>query len=550
MAAEDPRLQVQHLSLTLTPPGQPAIPVLRDVNLHCQAGETLALVGESGSGKTLLAYTIAQLLPTYARVSANSRIMLSGRTLLDLPAQARPALRRRHIGFVFQDAMSALNPVLTIAQQLREALSTATDYPPTTQMHDLLDKVGINDPKRCLHAYPHELSGGMKQRCMIAMAIAGQPALLIADEPTTALDVTVQAQVLALLRRLQQQHGMSMLFITHDLGVVSEVADQVAVLRQGEVLEFARCSDFFQRPQHTYTRALFAAHPTRQPRKAAAKTIQPATPLLRVDKLTVQFPGKRQRLWQKPAPLQAVSDLSFTLAPGQTLALVGESGSGKTTTAKALLNLVTPQQGEIHFAGQRLSRKRSVASALATGIQMIFQDPNAAVNPRMTIGQIIAEGLPRQGLTSAQKTARIHALLRAVELDPSMQHRYPHEFSGGQRQRICIARALASTPRLLICDEPTSALDASVQAAVLRLLKTLQQEQNLAYLLITHDFGVVHALADYVAVMRRGQLVEHGNAAAILNHPQHPYTQQLRQAIPTLPGQLAQPATHQRNACT
>lgn len=524
-----PLLHIQDLSLHF---GNPKQLTVNKVNLTLNASETLALVGESGSGKSLTAAAIMCLLPTTAQRHPNSRILLQGEDLLALPESRMCTQRGRRIGLIFQDAGVAFNPVFTLGQQLLEALAIHTTLSRRDRLkraHTLLKEVGIQDTKRCFNSYPHELSGGQLQRTLIAMTLAGEPELLIADEPTTALDVTLQAQILQLLRDLQQRHGMGLLFITHDLNVVKQIADRVAVMQAGCIVEQGTLKQCLNRPKHAYTKQLLAAASMHSPPKAKRYTTQ--EPLLQVKHLSVQFPLKRaaRKHWRDRF-FTAVNKVSFDLYPGETLALVGESGSGKTTTGNAILRLAPTSGGHIHFANTSANGHSPQAlQQLRRHVQVVLQNPFSAMNPRMTIGDILSEGLIAQGRVADADAAqeRVIQALRDVELDPDCQHRYPHAFSGGQRQRICIARALVLEPQLIICDEPTSALDVSIQAQILDLMQRLQQERGLSYLLITHDFAVVSRLAHRVAVMHQGKIVEIGPTKRLLNCPQHHYTQRL-----------------------
>jgi len=530
MENPSPLLQIDQLSLSFQ--SQAGLsPLLKSISLVVLPGQTLALVGESGSGKSMTALAVMQLLPSAARVHRDSRVLFKQQDLLSLPQRAISRVRGRQIGIVFQNAMSAFNPVLTIGYQLHEVLRCHFNLSQALERErilELLDEVGIVNPQQCYAAYPHQLSGGMRQRALIAMALAGEPELLIADEPTTALDVTIQAQVLATLQAVQAKRCMGMLFISHDLGVVARIADSVAVLYHGEIVEQAKARDFFQHPQQAYSQQLFAALPkvkVRQPSRFVSQSI--ADPLLKVENLSVHFPKLAN----------AVNQVSFYLNKGKTLALIGESGSGKTTTGKAILQLLPNISGQIYFEGRLLSDlNQADLKSLRKDIQVIFQDPYAALNPRMTIASSIEEGMLVQGIgrTAVERGQRIDNLLAAVGLPLDYKQRYPQALSGGERQRVCIARALAVEPKLLICDEPTSALDVSVQAQILKLLDQLQKERGLTYLLITHNFGVVGYLADDVAVMHRGQIVEYGPSQQILSAPQHPYTQKLLASVLTV----------------
>ncbi|MDQ2993380.1 MAG: dipeptide ABC transporter ATP-binding protein [Pseudomonadota bacterium] len=513
-------------------------PVVKGVNFRIGAGETLALVGESGSGKSLTALAIMQLLPPNAVIDVQSTVRLAQTDLLTQSEVAMRKVRGRRIGMIFQDAMAALNPVLTIGQQIEEVLHFHLQLPRRmrhARVLTLLDEVGIAEPESCAESYPHQLSGGMKQRAMIAMALACEPELLIADEPTTALDVTIQAQVLHLLRDLQAQRGMSMLFITHNLGIVYEMADTVAVMRQGEIVEHAQATAFFKQPQHEYSRALFSA-------VADWRIITPSdpptcAPIVQVDDLKIHFPIRAGIFKRVVGYVKAVDGISFDLYPGRTLALIGESGSGKTTAGLGMLRLTNVTSGKILYEDHNIvNSSRRQLKSVRSDLQIIFQDPHSSMNPRMLIKDIIAEGMVAQciGKTTVEREARVAELLMKVGLLPEHMYRYPHEFSGGQRQRICIARALALEPKLIVCDEPTSALDVSAQQRVLDLLQTIQRDTQIAYLLITHDFAVVAKMAHDIAVMYHGKIVEAGSVQQILSHPQHPYTQQLLAAVPRI----------------
>lgn len=531
-------LEIKDLSIAFKT-RQGTKPVVKAVSFKIEKGKTLALVGESGSGKTLIALSIMQLLPVTAYVSARSKIIFDKKDLLLLPEFTMRHVRGRRIGMIFQEAMTALNPVLTIGQQIEEVLCAhfkMAKRARNLRVIDLLNQVGIKNPRQCAINYPHQLSGGMRQRALIAIALAGEPELLIADEPTTSIDVTLQAQILSLLRTLQNKMGMSILFITHDLGVVSEMADRVVVMQQGEVVEQAPATRFFKNPQHPYTLKLFSAIPRfdrieKEAVKQADKT------LLSVRDLKVYFPIKKGFFKRPVDYVRAVDGVSFEVQVGKTLALVGESGSGKSTIANAVMCLQRPTEGEVLFCDHRVSHLgyRSV-NKLRQDFQMIFQDPYASLNPRMLVRNIIEEGLlvHRKKLVLSERLKRIDELLALVGLEPEHKDRYPHEFSGGQRQRICIARALAVEPKLLVCDEPTSALDVTVQMQILKLLRALQSDLGLSYLLITHNMGVVGYLADEVAVMHRGRFVERGLVRDILFSPQDDYTKQLMAAVPKI----------------
>ncbi len=511
--------------------------VIDNIDLQIYPHETFALVGESGSGKSLTALSVLRLLPPQARLDAES-ISLQQQELLSLSESEFCRWRGKRISLIFQDHMSSLNPVLTIGEQIAEVLRIhfrLNRRQIRQRVLELLSQVEIPQPNQRITAYPHQLSGGQRQRVMIAIALAAQPDLLIADEPTTALDVTIQAQILQLLRRLQQQTGMALWLISHDLALVSTIADRVAVMQKGKIVEVNQTTVLFSSPQHPYTQKLLAALPS----FANARQVEQssASILLQVKDFKVYYPI-RQGIFKRIVDyVRAVDNIHFTVSRGRTLAIVGESGCGKTTLGKALLNLLPIQQGEVWLdqvlltalSGEALRRQRAA-------IQMIFQDPFSAMNPRMLVGDIMIEGLKalQPSITKAETQAIIIQLLQQVDLPLEAALRYPHEFSGGQRQRICIARALAVKPKLIVCDEPTSALDVSVQAQIIRLLKQLQQQQGLSYLFISHDLAVVAEIADEIAVMYQGKIVEQQPTVQLLTAPQHPYTQKLLAAVPKL----------------
>jgi peptide/nickel transport system ATP-binding protein len=527
--------------------------VVRDISFQVERGETLALVGESGSGKSMTALSIARLLPPAARVSAGE-IKLSGRDLMQISEREMRDVRGSKIAMIFQEPMNSLNPVLTIGDQIAECVrrhQSVTRSAARQQSIELLAAVGLPAPQRNIDEYPHQLSGGMRQRVMIAIALAAQPDLLIADEPTTALDVTIQAQVLDLLKDLQSQFNMGLLFITHDLAVVKQTADRIAVMHQGELVEHGTNEAFFASPKHAYSRALLAAIPTAQKRlqrdleqdaKRVSAVAQPeaedaAGPILSVRNLQVHFPIRGGVFRRAVDYVRAVDDVSFDLHAGKTLALVGESGCGKTTVGKAILQLLKSNQGSVQFQQRDLQTLGNEdLRKIRQDLQIVFQDPYSSLNPRMLVGDILEEGMTALAVlkTTQDRKRKIKLLLDQVGLPADSVLRYPHEFSGGQRQRISIARALAVEPKLIVCDEPTSALDVSVQAQVLNLLIDLQEELGMSYLFITHDMAVVSYLADEVAVMHQGQIVEQGPTEQILLQPQHHYTQKLLAAVPSL----------------
>jgi peptide/nickel transport system ATP-binding protein len=595
-------LSVRDLTVTIGP----ASPV-EGVSFDIAAGETFALLGESGCGKSMTALALMRLLPAAARI-ARGRVQFAGRDLCALPETAMRGVRGGKIGMIFQEPASSLNPVMTVGAQIAEAIGLHGQSPAGTaaaRVVELLAAVGIPDPERRAREYPFQMSGGMKQRAMVAMALAGEPALLIADEPTTALDVTIQAQVLDLLDGLRRQRRMAMLLISHDLGVVAKMADRIGLMYAGQLVEMAPQAEFFALPAHPYARRLFAAMPhaaaraqrlatipgsvpplgtlhagcrfvdrcdealphcattpppwrddgVRQvrchlePRRVMQAVSRPGdlhekvgagetasgggAPLLQVADLKVHFPIRRGLLQRTVGHVRAVDGVSLHLPAGRTLALVGESGCGKTTVGKAILGLQVKTAGAVHWAGQPLD---GLAPAR---MQMVFQDPFGSLNPRLRIGEIVAEGL-RALHRAGDHALQVGALLEQVGLAADLAQRYPHEFSGGQRQRIAIARALAVQPHLLICDEPTSALDVSVQAQILNLLTDLQARLGLAYLFITHNIAVVDYLAQEVAVMYLGRIVERGLVDEVLRTPRHPYTQALLAAVPTLDGKAGE----------
>ncbi|MER8535353.1 ABC transporter ATP-binding protein [Mesorhizobium sp. M1005] len=513
--------------------------VVSDLTFGLMRGETLCIAGESGSGKSMTALAIMGLLPQPAARIGSGSIRLGNQDLAALSESGMRRIRGDRIAMIFQEPMTSLNPVLSIGRQLTEAIEAHTSLSRSNsrlRALEALKAVRIPDAERRLEHYPHELSGGMRQRVMIAMALALNPDVLIADEPTTALDVTVQGEVLELLRDLQREHGTSVILITHDMGVVAEMADRVIIMRDGRMIEQGRAADIFNRPQADYTRELLAAVPrigggrTAEGRQDAAN--MPAE-LVSVSDLHVRFDLHGGFFGRVDRRVHAVEGVSFSIAPHETLSLVGESGCGKSTTAKAIAGLV-PFTGSISIGGHDLSAlSRKERKAVRRNVQMIFQDPFASLDPRMRVGDLVAEPLLIHGLGDReQRHAQIAALFERVGLSADQMERYPHEFSGGQRQRICIARALALRPKLIIADESVSALDVSVQARVLRLLKELQREFGVAYLFISHDMAVVENISDRVAVMYLGQIVEMGTRDQIFSNPRYPYTKRLIEAVP------------------
>ncbi|MEJ8318222.1 ABC transporter ATP-binding protein [Pseudomonas oryzihabitans] len=521
---------------------------VRGLSLAIARGETFALVGESGSGKSVTALSLLRLLPPALGI-ARGAALLAGTDLHRLPEGRLRELRGGRVGTIFQEPATSLNPVMRIGEQIEETLRAHTALrgaAARARVVEWLRRVGIPEPERRIDDYPFQFSGGQKQRIMIALALAAEPDLLIADEPTTALDVTVQAQILALLADIQRELGMAILLITHDLAVVRQVAHHVALMRHGEIVESAPAADFFQAPRHPYARELFAAIPTfakrgqtlaGSPRDLPQR--QPGARLLEVRDLAVHYPLRRGAWGRTRDWVRAVDGVSFDLHAGETLALLGESGCGKTTTGKALLRLLDGPRigGSARLGGaELLSADGRTLQRLRRQIQIVFQDPFASLDPRMRIAATLEQGLLalRPELDAAERQRRAAALVERVGLPGDTLQRFPHEFSGGQRQRIAIARALIVEPRVLVCDEPTSALDVSVQAQILDLLRELQAERGLAYLFITHNFGVVEYLADRIAVMDGGRIVEQGSAERVLRAPAHAMTQRLLAAVPRL----------------
>ena len=520
-------LSVQDLSVAFRQDGRETIAVDR-VSFDIARGETVALVGESGSGKSVSALSILKLLPYPAASHPSGRILFKGEDLLGADEDALRRVRGNDITMVFQEPMTSLNPLHTVSRQIGEILMLhkgLRENAAKARTLELLEKVGIREAANRLDAFPHQLSGGQRQRVMIAMALANEPDLLIADEPTTALDVTVQAQILKLLRELQQETGMAKLFITHDLGIVRRIADRVCVMLKGRIVETGPVADVFANPQHEYTQRLLAAEPRGRPQPVAhdAQTVVEAGPM------KVWFPIKRGFLKRTVGYVKAVDGVSVKIRAGETVGVVGESGSGKTTLGLAILRLLS-SEGPIAYLGKRLEGLGSSAMRpLRRELQVVFQDPYGSLSPRMSVAEIVEEGLIVQehNLTYAQRREVVARALADVGIDPATMDRYPHEFSGGQRQRIAIARAMALEPRFVVLDEPTSALDMSVQVQIVELLRELQAKRNLAYLFISHDLKVVRALANHVVVMQDGKVVEEGPAEDIFAAPKTDYTRAL-----------------------
>ncbi|HAZ7573504.1 dipeptide ABC transporter ATP-binding protein [Legionella sp. PATHC032] len=593
--------EINQLSVAFKSPDNTVL-ALDKLSFSLNPGETLVLLGESGCGKSLTSLAMMRLLPRAGVYGIDSQINIHDEDILNLPEKMMRELRGRRLAMIFQEPMTALNPVLTIGEQIAEVLKrhrSLTKEQLKERVILLLNEVEMPQPHMRIYQYPHQLSGGQKQRVVIAMALACEPDILIADEPTTALDVTIQAQILALLKKIQKKHHMSLLLITHDLGVAKTMADRVCVMYAGQVVEQASVQDFFSKVSHPYVQQLLASLPSFAKRNERLSIISGMVPslesmpsgcrfhtrciyaferchheepqlqeveqrLLRchlypdikelplldknkiswvpsvekqeivftVNDLSVHFIHKKGFLSRKNTIFKAVDGLSFTLSRGKTLALVGESGCGKTTASRALLRLLPVAGGKIRYKDRDvLSMTGGVLRRYRKKVQIIFQDPFSSMNPRMTVGEIIAEGMHAQGMKSSYIRKQQKSLIEQVNLPSASLHRYPHQFSGGQRQRICIARALATEPDILICDEPTSALDVSVQAQILNLLKELQQQRGISYLFITHNMGVVSYIADDVLVMKDGLAVEYGSCEKVLRQPEHPYTRQLLNAV-------------------
>ena len=526
----DSILSVRDLSVAFHQGGNTSLAVDR-VSFDIRRGEVLALVGESGSGKSVTANSILKLLPYPAASHPSGSILFNGRDLMAASDDVLRDVRGNDITMIFQEPMTSLNPLHSIEKQIGEILGLHQNIQgqaARARTLELLNQVGIREPEKRLAAYPHELSGGQRQRVMIAMALANRPELLIADEPTTALDVTVQAQILELLQQLKEEHGMSMLFITHDLGIVRRFADRVCVMTKGKIVESGPVEDIFTNPQHDYTKHLLASEPRGRP----AQPDDGKPIIMKADDIKVWFPIKAGFLRRVVDHVKAVDGIDVTLRAGHTLGVVGESGSGKTTLGLALTRLIS-SKGRIAFVGQDIdSYSFRQMRTIRNRMQVVFQDPYGSLSPRMSVADIVAEGLKihEPSLTADERDHRVASALEETGLDPSTRWRYPHEFSGGQRQRIAIARAMVLKPEFVMLDEPTSALDMSVQAQVVDLLRDLQVRHNLAYLFISHDLKVVRALANDIIVMRSGKVVEQGPAEKIIEAPEAPYTKALMAA--------------------
>ncbi|UNK38078.1 ABC transporter ATP-binding protein [Shinella sp. H4-D48] len=530
MSAPETILSVRDLSVAFHQGGNTTLAVDR-VSFDIRRGEVVALVGESGSGKSVTANSVLRLLPYPAASHPSGEIFFKGQDLLKASDAALRDVRGNDITMIFQEPMTSLNPLHSIERQIGEILKLHQDIEGAaarTKILELLNQVGIREPEKRLAAYPHELSGGQRQRVMIAMALANRPELLIADEPTTALDVTVQAQILELLKNLKEEHGMSMLFITHDLGIVRKFADRVCVMTKGKIVETGPVEEIFTNPQHPYTRHLLASEPKGEPRPADDS--QPV--IMQAEDVKVWFPIKAGFLRRVVDNVKAVDGIDLTLRAGHTLGVVGESGSGKTTLGLALTRLIA-SKGRIAFVGQDIAgHSFAEMRPLRRRMQIVFQDPFGSLSPRMSVADIVAEGLKihEPSLSEGERDRRVAAALEETGLDAATRWRYPHEFSGGQRQRVAIARAMVLKPEFVMLDEPTSALDMSVQAQVVELLRDLQAKHNLAYLFISHDLKVVRALANDIIVMRSGRVVEKGPAKDIIERPTEAYTKALMAA--------------------
>jgi microcin C transport system ATP-binding protein len=526
-ALDAPLLSVRELSIAFHQGGQQTLAVDR-ISFDVKRGETMAIVGESGSGKSVSALSVVKLLAYPAASHPSGEILFKGRDMLKASESELRGIRGNDITMVFQEPMTSLNPLHTIEQQIGEILELhgrASGANIRPRVIELLSKVGIPNVEERLTAYPHQLSGGQRQRVMIAMALANEPDLLIADEPTTALDVTVQAQILALLKKLQAEHGMAILFITHDLGIVRKLAHKVCVMRKGKIVEAGTVAEVFSKPQHPYTQALLASEPKGRPAlpDLTRKTI------METDKLKIWFPIKKGFLRSTVGYVKAVDEISLVVREGETVGVVGESGSGKTTLGQAVLRLIK-SDGPIVFMGERIDQHLfKQMRPLRKDLQIVFQDPFGSLSPRLSVAEIVAEGLVVQNkaLGYVERRDIVAKALQDVGLDPAAMDRYPHEFSGGQRQRIAIARAMALNPKFVVLDEPTSALDKTVQVQIVELLRKFQAERGLAYLFISHDLQVVRALANELIVMKNGKVVESGPAADIFAHPQTDYTKTL-----------------------
>lgn len=527
---QTPILEFKDLSVAFTQGGTTTTAVDK-ISLEIMSGETVALVGESGSGKSVSALSVLKLLPYPSASHPTGEILFEGKDILTASEEELRAIRGNDITMIFQEPMTSLNPLHTIERQISEVLKLhkgMSDSEAANRTVELLHQVGIREPEKRLQAYPHQMSGGQRQRVMIAMALANEPKLLIADEPTTALDVTVQAQILKLLADLQRTHNLAMLFITHDLGIVRKIADRTCVMNKGEIVERGKTADVFKNPKHKYTKHLLSAEPKGNP----PETDNRAKVILKGQDIKVWFPIKKGFMRKTVDHVKAVDGINVTLREGQTLGVVGESGSGKTTLGLALTRLIS-SQGRIIFLGQNIDEYSfRQMRQMRDKMQVVFQDPYGSLSPRMSVAEIVAEGLKihEPKLSPMERDKQVSDALAETGLDPETRHRYPHEFSGGQRQRIAIARAVCLEPKFIMLDEPTSALDMSVQAQVVDLLRDLQKRRGLSYMFISHDLKVVRALANEVIVMRLGKVVEQGSAKQIFERPKTDYTKALMAA--------------------
>ena len=541
-------LEIRQLQTHLFSGGQ-LIKAVDDVSFRIPKGETFCLVGESGSGKSITALSVIRLLPQGIATNPGGEILFNGQNLLQLAEADLRTIRGSQIAMIFQEPMTSLNPVFTIGEQIVEALQLhnpdMTDEEAAEKAIQALEQVQIPEPRERFNTYPHQLSGGQRQRVMIAMALACEPELLIADEPTTALDVTVQAEILRLMQKLQAETGMSLLFITHDFGVVAQMAHQVGVMQQGKLVEIGRTEQVLNNPQHPYTQKLLASVPENLLRLKPAEPMlvaveqseQNTTPLIQIRDLNVWFPVKKGLFRRTVDHVKAVDGVSLAIAHGQIMALVGESGCGKTTLGRAILQLEKPTAGSIHLEGQELTQLSAAElRPLRPKMQIAFQDPQSSLNPRLLVETTLTEPMQAHniGVSDEDRIERAAQVLESVQLKRDYLWRYPHEFSGGQRQRIGLARALVLNPAFIVCDEITSALDVSVQAETLQLLLKIREERNLTLLFITHNIGVVEYLSDQTVVMHKGKVVEQGSTAQVCGNPQHPYTQKLLAAVPRL----------------
>lgn len=561
----DSLIQIKNLSVDFQTE-EKVIRAVKNISFDIPKGKTVGLVGESGSGKSVSSLAIMRLIPNPPGKVTSGEILFEGKDLLKLTEPQMRKVRGKRISMIFQEPMTSLNPVFTVGDQICESLMLHEGMSKAKAMEraeELLEQVGIPNPKERIKSYPHEMSGGQRQRVMIAMAISCNPDLLIADEPTTALDVTIQKQILDLLADLQKKYGMSVLFITHDLGVIADIADEVVVMYRGDIVETGKTEQIFTKPQHPYTKGLLACRPAldKNPKRLPVvsdfmtedgrektpdsaifklekqnRSISSAqTPLLEIKGLKKHFPLKKGFFGGVHSWVKAVDDVTLTVRKGRTLGLVGESGCGKTTLGRTILRLIEPTAGEINYNGTDVTTlDREQMRAMRRKMQIIFQDPYASLNPRMTVGAALMEPMIIHNLggSKSERLEMAAGLMKRVGLEPSMLNRYPHEFSGGQRQRVCIARALAVEPEFIVCDESVSALDVSIQAQILNLLLDLQEQLSLTYVFISHDLAVVKFIADEVAVMYNGKVVEMNDAVGIYENPQHDYTKKLLSAIP------------------